>query len=90
MRGWKLIFLDRINEARPVWSFYRLAPAQVVGGYLYAAFALAMCALRRRPEARRIVIVFSAVALMVATFQYRGTASRWFWRCPVWPPRWSR
>lgn len=69
----KMIFLDRINEARPVWSFFRLAPAQVVGGYVYAAFALAMIMLAPQGRPRRIVIVFSAVALLVATFQYRGT-----------------
>ncbi len=69
----KLIFLDRINEARPVWSFFRLAPAQVVGGYLYAAFALAICALAPRGRARLAVLVFAAMALLVATLQYRGT-----------------
>ena len=68
----KLIFLDRINEARPVWSFFHLAPAQVVGGYLYAAFALAMCFFASPGRARRIVIGFCVVALLVATFQYRG------------------
>lgn len=68
----KLIFLDRINEARPVWSFFALTPAQVVGGYLYAAFALALCALAPPGRARLVVMGFTAVALLVATFQYRG------------------
>jgi hypothetical protein len=68
----RLIFLDRINEARPVWSFFTLAPAQVVGGYLYAVFALAMCALAPPGRTRLAVMVFTAVALLVATFQYRG------------------
>ncbi len=68
----RLIFLDRINEARPVWSFFTLAPAQVVGGYVYAAFALAMCALAPPGRIRLVVIVFTIVALLVATFQYRG------------------
>jgi hypothetical protein len=68
----RLVFLDRINEARPVWDFFALAPSQVVGGYLYAAFALAMCGLTPRGRARLAVIVFAATALLVATFQYRG------------------
>ena len=68
----RLIFLDRINEARPVWSFFTLAPAQVVGGFAYAAFALAMCALAPPGRTRLAVLVFTAVAVLVATFQYRG------------------
>jgi hypothetical protein len=68
----RLIFLDRINEARPVWSFFRLAPAQVIGGYLYAVFALAMCVLAPPGRARVAVMGFAVVALLVATFQYRG------------------
>lgn len=68
----KLIFLDRINEARPVWSFFALAPAQVVGGYVYAVFALALCTLAPPGRVRLVVMGFTAVALLVATFQYRG------------------
>ena len=68
----KLIFLDRINEARPVWQFFRLSPAQVVGGYFYALFAIAMTLFAPKNRARLIVMVFAAVALVVATFQYRG------------------
>jgi hypothetical protein len=66
------IFMDRINEARPVWSFFRLAPSQVVGGYLYAAFALAMFFFAPPGRGRTVLIVFAAVALLVATFQFRG------------------
>ncbi len=68
----KLIFLDRINEARPVWSFFRLSPVQVIGGYLYALFALAMSAFAPPGRARTTAIFFTGVALLVATFQYRG------------------
>ena len=68
----KLIFLDRINEARPVWSFFRLAPAQVVGGYLYAAFALLLCFAAPPGRGKRAVIAFAAMGLLVATFQYRA------------------
>ena len=45
----------------------------MVGGYLYAAFASALCFLASPGRARRIVIGFCVVALLVATFQYRGT-----------------
>ena len=38
----KTIFLGRINEAHPVWEFFRLSPSQTFGGYGYAAFALAV------------------------------------------------
>ena len=69
----QVIFLDRINEARPVWSFFKLAPAQVVGGFVYAAFALAMCVFAPPGKARLAVMGFAAIALLVATFQYRGT-----------------
>ncbi|HKU63434.1 MAG TPA: hypothetical protein VJQ06_00105 [Rhizomicrobium sp.] len=66
------IFLAGVNEARPVWSFFRLAPSEVVGGYLYAAFALALSFFATPGRGRLVVIVFSAVALLVATFQFRG------------------
>jgi len=69
----RLIFLDRINEARPVWSFFRLAPAQVIGGYLYAAVALAFCFAVPPGRARLAVILFAAAALLTATLQYRAT-----------------
>jgi hypothetical protein len=66
------LFLARINEARPVWSFFRLAPSEVVGGYCYAAFALALGFFAPPGRARLAVISFAAVALLVATFQFRG------------------
>ena len=68
----KLIFLDRINEARPVWEFFRLSPAQMVGGYLYALVALVICVSAPPGRGRLAVMVFGCVALLVATFQYRG------------------
>jgi hypothetical protein len=66
------LFLDRINEARPVWSFFRLAPSEVAGGYLYAAFAMGMSFFAPPGRGKLAVIVFAAVALLVATFQFRG------------------
>ena len=68
----KTIFLARINEARPVWGFYALAPSEVIGGYGYAVFALAMCMLAPPGRARSLVMVFAATALLVATLQFRA------------------
>ena len=70
----RAIFLSRINEARPVWEFLGFAPSQTVGGYLYAVFALALCAFAPPGRARNCVIVFAAMALAVATFQIRGVS----------------
>jgi hypothetical protein len=69
----KALFLDRINEARPVWRFWQLAPAQVIGGYGYGVFALAMCVFAPKGRSRALVIAFAAAALLVATLQYRAT-----------------
>lgn len=68
----RMIFLARINEARPVWEFLSFAPSQTVGGYFYAVFALMMCAFASAGRARNCVIAFAATALLVATFQIRG------------------
>jgi hypothetical protein len=70
----RVLFLARINEARPVWEFFQLAPSQTVGGYLYGAFALAMCAFAPPGRARNCVIAFAVTALLVATFQIRGVS----------------
>jgi MFS family permease len=67
------LFFARINEAHPVWDFFRLAPSQVVGGYLYAAFALLFCFAAPPGRARLAVMVFAATALAVATLQFRAT-----------------
>jgi len=69
----KTLFLARINEAHPVWEFFRLSPSQTIGGYLYAAVALAFCFVLPPGRARNIVIAFSLVALAVAALQYRAT-----------------
>lgn len=66
------IWLSRINEAHPVWDFFRLAPSQVAGGYLYAAFALALTVLAPSSRGRWLVIAFAAAALLVATLQIRA------------------
>lgn len=68
----RMIFLARINEARPVWEFLSFAPSQTVGGYFYAVFAVALCAFAPAGRARNCVIAFAATALLVATFQIRG------------------
>lgn len=67
------LFFARINEAHPVWVFFRLSPSQTIGGYGYAVFALALCLAAPAGRARTIVVTFSAIALLVATFQYRAT-----------------
>jgi len=67
------LFFARINEAHPVLVFFHLSPSQTVGCYVYAAFALALCFAAPAGRTRTAVIVFSAVALVVATFQYRAT-----------------
>ena len=69
-----MLFLARINEALPVWRFFQLAPSQTIGGYLYAVFALAMCAFAPPGRARNCVMAFAATALAVATLQYRGVS----------------
>ncbi len=69
----KTIFLGRINEAHPVWEFFRLSPSQTFGGYGYAAFALAVCFFAPRGREKNAVIAFSAAALAIATLQYRAT-----------------
>lgn len=70
----RMLFLARINEALPVWRFFHLAPSQTIGGYLYAVFALAMCAFAPPGRARNCVMAFAATALAVATLQYRGVS----------------
>ena len=67
------LFLARINEAHPVWDFFRLSPSQTIGGYAYAVVALALCFAAPPGRARNVVIVFSIAALAVATVQYRAT-----------------
>jgi len=67
------LFFARINEAHPVWDFFRLSPSQTVGGYVYAVFALVLCFAAPAGRARNIAIAFAMVALAVATFQYRAT-----------------
>lgn len=67
------LFFNRINEAHPVWVFFHLSPSETIGGYVYALLALALCLAAPPGRARNIVIVFSAVALAVATLQYRAT-----------------
>jgi hypothetical protein len=67
------LFFARINEAHPVWVFFHLSPSQTVGGYVYAVFALALCFAAPAGRARVAIITFSAVALVIATFQYRAT-----------------
>ncbi len=67
------LFFARINEAHPVWVFFRLSPSQTIGGYGYAVFALALCLAAPAGRARTIVVTFSAIALAAATFQYRAT-----------------
>jgi hypothetical protein len=67
------IFLARINEARSVWSFWHLAPSQVIGGWYYGGFALFMSFFAPRGRAQVLVIAFAAMAFLVATFQYRAT-----------------
>jgi MFS family permease len=69
----KTLFLARINEAHPVWEFFRLSPSQTVGGYVYAVVALALCFVAPPGRARNVIIAFSVVALAVATLQYRAT-----------------
>ena len=55
-----------------MWEFLSFAPSQTVGGYLYAAFAVALCAFAAPGRARNCVIAFAATALLVATVQIRG------------------
>lgn len=67
-------FFADINEAQPVWKFFRMAPNEVVGGYLYAVFALALCFAAPPDRAKRVVTAFAVVALLVATLQIRATS----------------
>jgi hypothetical protein len=67
------LFFDRINEAHPVWVFFHLSPSETIGGYVYALLALALCLVAPLGRARTIVVALSAVALAVATLQYRAT-----------------
>lgn len=69
----KTIFLARINEARPVWDFFRLSPSQTIGGYGYAAAAVVLSFFAPSSRARTIALAFAAVAIVVATLQYRAT-----------------
>ncbi len=66
------IFLARINEARPVWQFWAMSPGEVVGGYVYAAFALVMTCAAPPSRGRNLVLLFGAAALLVATLQVRA------------------
>ncbi len=68
----RMIFLSRINEARPVWEFLSFAPSQTVGGYFYAVFAVALCAFAAPGRPRNCVIALATTALLVATVQIRG------------------
>ncbi len=66
------IFLARINEARPIWEFARMAPSEAVAGYGYGLFALLMTFKAPPARARTIVQVFALAALAVATVQVRA------------------
>jgi hypothetical protein len=68
----RTLFFARINEAHPVWDFIKLAPSETAGGYLYAAFALVLCFFAPPGRPRLAVILFAAMALLVATFQFRA------------------
>jgi hypothetical protein len=67
------LFFARINEAHPVWDFFRMAPSQTVGGYLYALFALTLCLALPAGRSKWAIIAFAALALAVTTYQYRAT-----------------
>ncbi|HET7083331.1 MAG TPA: hypothetical protein VFI23_01060 [Rhizomicrobium sp.] len=67
------LFFARINEAHPVWQFFRLAPSQTIGGYGYALLALAFCFALPAGRAKWAVTGFASLALAVATLQYRAT-----------------
>jgi hypothetical protein len=69
----KTLFLARINEAHPVWEFFRMSPSQTIGSFAYGVFALALCFALPPGRNRSVIIAFSAVALAVATLQYRAT-----------------
>jgi len=66
------IFLSRINEARPIWQFARLAPSEAVAGYGYGLFALLLTFKAPASRARSLVQVFALTALAVATVQVRA------------------
>ena len=68
----KAIFLDRINEAKPVWLFAAMAPSETIAGYGYGLFALAMTLLAPRGRARTLVLAAAAMALLVAALQVRA------------------
>ncbi|MBN9590440.1 MAG: hypothetical protein BGN85_03355 [Alphaproteobacteria bacterium 64-11] len=66
------IFLARINEARPIWQFARMAPSEAIAGYGYGLFALLMTLRAPPSRARTMVLVFALAALAVATAQVRA------------------
>jgi hypothetical protein len=68
----KAIFLERINEARPLWEFWRMAPGEVIGGFAYACVALMVGFAAPPSRGRNVLAGFAALALAVAVFQFRA------------------
>jgi len=67
-----VIFLDRINEALPVWRAWALSPSQMVGGFGYGLVALLAGLWAPPGRARHLVMAFAVLALLVAVLQIRA------------------
>lgn len=73
----RLLWLPRITEAQPAFTFAKMATSEFVAGYVYAAagaLATLVLAVTRRDRASIVMGVFCVVALAVATAQIRAVA----------------
>lgn len=68
----RTIFLDRINEALPVWRAWALSPSQMVGGFGYALVALLSGLWAPPGRTRNLVMGFAGLALLVSLLQIRA------------------
>lgn len=72
------IYLSRIEEVQPAWTFAILEPGTFISGYLYAVacFAATLLALKNAAREQRpalvVLVLFSGLALAIATYQVRG------------------
>jgi len=68
----KLLFFDRINEAKSAAAFALFAPSDFVRGYLYACSAFLACFFAPPGRLRILTIAFAGTALMVSAVQVRA------------------
>ena len=70
------MWLDRVTEAQPVWSQFRIEPWTSAGFYAVPLLAMILCAVRvrrrERAEAHLVLLTLILVSYAIALIQVRG------------------